>query len=256
MSSKASSTIGFERRFNHALNVEKDEFVQERTNSSTPRPPNMDNIVALNRGPLLPAQPPLGTVESADGGSVLDVRRAREFVSGHVPGAFNVPVSGSSFATKAAFILTADEPVAIYASSVEDAEEAARGLRSVGLFVLRGYLPHADATEKIDPIEIDELEKLFADGNVEVLDVREKSERDEGYIEGTRHLPYRLVRAFVDDLRGDRPVVTICTSGSRASIAASVLVANGIEAHPVLGCGVEDWAERGGTRVQFRRCGN
>jgi glyoxylase-like metal-dependent hydrolase (beta-lactamase superfamily II)/rhodanese-related sulfurtransferase len=256
MSSKASSTIGFERRFNHALNVDKDEFVQERTNSSTPRPPNMDNIVALNRGPFLAAQPPLGTVDSADGGSVLDVRRAREFVSGHVPGAFNVPVSGSSFATKAAFILTADEPVAIYASSVEDAEEAARGLRSVGLFELRGYLPHADVTEKIEPIEIDDLEKLLADGSVEVLDVREKSERDEGYIEGTRHLPYRLVRAFVDDLRGDRPVVTICTSGSRASIAASVLVANGIEAHPVLGGGVEDWAERGGTTVQFRRCGN
>jgi glyoxylase-like metal-dependent hydrolase (beta-lactamase superfamily II) len=30
MSSKASSTIGFERRFNHALNVDQDEFVQER----------------------------------------------------------------------------------------------------------------------------------------------------------------------------------------------------------------------------------
>jgi hydroxyacylglutathione hydrolase len=256
MSSKASSTIGFERRFNHALNVDQDEFVQERANSSTPRPPNMENIVTLNRGPFLGAQEPLGTIDSPDGASVLDVRRPRAFVAGHVHGAFNVPFAGSSFATKSAFLLTAEEPVAIYASSAEEAEAAAQGLRSVGLFELRGYLAHADASEKLEPIEIEDLERLVADGKVEVLDVREKSERDEGFIEGTRHMPYRLVRAFADDLRAEqRPVVTICTTGSRATIAASVLMAAGVEAHPVLGAGVEDWAERGGQTVHFRRCG-
>ena len=256
MSSKASSTIGFERRFNHALNVNEAEFVQERTSSSTPRPPNMDNIVALNRGPFLAAQPPLGTAESPDGASVLDVRRAREFVGGHVPGAFNVSLSGSMFATKAAFVLTADEPVAIYASTLENAEEAARGLRSVGLFELRGYLPHAEANEKLAAIEIEELGDVLANGNAEVLDVREKSERDEGYIEGTRHIPYRIVRKCLDDLPEDRPIITICSTGARASIAASVIAAAGMEVHPVLGGGVEDWADRGGSTVQFRRCGS
>jgi hydroxyacylglutathione hydrolase len=256
MSSKASSTLGFERRFNHALNLTEAEFVQERANSSTPRPANMDNIVALNRGPFLAAQPPLGTVDSPDGGSVLDVRTAREFVGGHVPGAFNVSLSGSSFATKSAFVLTADEPVAIYASTLEDAEEAARGLRSVGLFELRGYLPQAETNEKLDAIEIEELDEVLANGNVEVLDVREKAERDEGYIEGTRHIPYRIVRKCLDDLPEDRPIVTICSSGARASIAASVIAADGKEVRPVLGGGVEDWADRGGNTVQFRRCGS
>jgi hydroxyacylglutathione hydrolase len=259
MSSKASSTIGFERRFNRALELigdGEDEFVQDRVSASTPRPPNMDRIVALNRGPFLAAQPPLGSVESAKGGVVLDVRTGREFSAGHLPGAFNVPVSGSSFATKAAFVLTADEPVSIYASSIEEAELAAQGLSSVGLFELRGYLPHSDESEKLEPVEIEDLDKLLAEGTVEVLDVREKSERDEGYIDGTRHLPYRLVRACVDDLRTERPLVTICSSGSRAMIAASVLAANGIDAHPVVGGGVEDWAERGGQTVHFRRCGS
>jgi hydroxyacylglutathione hydrolase len=257
MSSKASSTIGFERRFNHALNVDEDDFVQERANSSTPRPPNMDNIVELNRGPFLAAQPPLETIDSPDGTAVLDVRRARKFVAGHVPLAFNVPFKGSSFATKSAFLLAADEPVAIYADSEEQAEAAAQGLRSVGLFELRGYLPHADTSETLEPIGIDELDGLVADGKVEVLDVREKSERDEGYIDGTRHMPYRLVRAFADDLRAEKkPVVTICTTGSRATTAASVLTAAGVDARPVLGEGVEDWAERGGQTVHFRRCGN
>jgi glyoxylase-like metal-dependent hydrolase (beta-lactamase superfamily II)/rhodanese-related sulfurtransferase len=258
MSSKASSTIGFERRFNRAVELVgrgEEEFVQDRAGSSAPRPPNMDRIVELNRGPFLGAQPPLGTVDSAEGSSVLDVRPAREFAGGHLHGALNVPVSGRSFSTRAAFVLTSDEPVALYASSLEEAEEAARGLHSVGLFEVRGYLPDAETSETLEPVEIEELSDLVANGPVEILDVREKSERDEGYIEGTRHMPYRIVRKCIEDLPEDRPIVTICSSGSRAAIAASVIAAAGIEAHPVLGAGVEDWAERGGKTVQFRRCG-
>ena len=257
MSSKASSTIGFERRFNHALNVDQDEFVQERTNSSTPRPPNMDNIVELNRGPFLGAQPPLGTVDSPDGGSVLDVRRAREFVAGHVHGAFNVSFSGSSFATKSAFVLTADEPVAIYASSPEDAETAAQGLRSVGLFELPATSPTPTRARSSTRSRSTTSRACWPTARSRCSTCARSHERDEGYIDGTRHMPYRLVRAFADDLRAEqKPVVTICSTGSRATIAASVLAAAGDRGAPVLGGGVEDWAERGGKTVQFRRCGS
>jgi glyoxylase-like metal-dependent hydrolase (beta-lactamase superfamily II)/rhodanese-related sulfurtransferase len=260
MSSMYSSTIGFERRFNHKLQLvggSVDEFVTETTASSSPRPPNMKRIVELNRGPLLAAQPPLAAVESPGDATVLDVRTTREFVAGHVEGAFNVPLSGSKFSTKSAFVLTADEPVVIHASSEDKAARAAAGLRSVGLFALRGFITEAQPVETMEAIEIEDLETLMAENSVEVLDVREKDERDEGYIVGTRHMPYRLVRSFADDLRGEgRPIVTICTTGNRASIAASVLQAAGIDARPVLGGGVEDWAERGGDTVQFRRCGN
>ena len=105
-------------------------------------------------------------------------------------------------------------------------------------------------------VDLDELDRLLEAGEVEVLDVREPHERDEGYIPGSRNIPYRLVREWADDLQGGKPVVTICTSGSRAVVAASVLATAGIEARPVLGAGVEDWAERGGDTVSFRRCGS
>jgi hydroxyacylglutathione hydrolase len=260
MSSMYSSTIGFERRFNHKLELvgrSVDEFVAETTAFSAPRPPNMERIVELNRGPFVAGQPPLDRAEPADGATVLDVRRTREFVAGHAEGAFNVPLSGSKFSTKSAFVLTADEPVLVHASSEDDAARAAAGLRSVGLFALQGFITEAQPAETMEAIEIEDLERLMAENSVEVLDVREKDERDEGYIVGTRHMPYRLVRSFVDDLRGEeRPIVTICTTGNRATIAASVLQAAGIDARPVLGGGVQDWAERGGDTVQFRRCGN
>jgi hydroxyacylglutathione hydrolase len=260
MSSMYSSTIGFERRFNHKLELVSrsvDEFVAETTTSSAPRPPNMERIVELNRGPFVAAQPPLGPAGPADGAIVLDVRRTREFVAGHAWGAFNVPLSGSKFSTKSAFVLAADEPVVIHASTQDEAARAAQGLRSVGLFALQGFITEAEPSETMEAVGIDELEKLMAGENVEVLDVREKDERDDGYIVGTRHMPYRIVRKLVDDLRvEERPIVTICTTGNRATIAASVLQAAGIDARPVLGGGVQDWADRGGDTVQFRRCGN
>ena len=260
MSSMYSSTIGFERRFNHKLELvgrNAEEFVAETTASSAPRPPNMERIVELNRGPFVAKQPPLEPAASTDGATVLDVRRTRDFVAGHMHGAFNVPLSGSKFSTKSAFVLTANEPVVIHASTEDEAARAAAGLRSVGLFELRGFVTEADPSESLQAVKIDELEDLMGRDDIEVLDVREKDERDEGYIVGTRHMPYRMVRSFADVLRGaERPIVTICTTGNRATIAASVLQAAGVDARPVLGGGVQDWAERGGDTVQFRRCGN
>jgi hydroxyacylglutathione hydrolase len=258
MSSMHSSTIGFERHFNHKLELvgrSADEFVSETASSSAPRPPNMDRIVELNRGAFVAVRPQLDPADG-DGVTVLDVRPTREFVGGHVEGALNVPLSGSKFATKSAFVLTSDEPVVIHASSPDEAVRAARGLNSVGLFELRGYLTDAEPGETMQPVTVEELDRLMAEDTVEVLDVREKDERDEGYIVGTKHMPYRMVRKLADDLRGERPIVTICTTGNRATIAASVLQAAGIDARPVLGAGVEDWADRGGDTVQFRRCGN
>jgi hydroxyacylglutathione hydrolase len=256
MSSKASTTIGFERRFNAAVAKDEDAFVADLTAGSAPRPPNMDRIVALNRGAFLGAPEPLGTTTHADGTLVLDVRRPELFAAGHPRGALNVSVTDSKFPTKAAFVIPPDASVAIRADSDEDAERAARGLRAVGVLDLAGRLVDAPGDERSQWVELEELDALLEDGEVTVLDVREKDERDDGYIAGSRHVPYRLVPAWIDDLRDAQPLVTICSSGSRAAIAASVLAAEGIEARPVLHGGVSDWAERGGDTVAFRRCGS
>jgi glyoxylase-like metal-dependent hydrolase (beta-lactamase superfamily II)/rhodanese-related sulfurtransferase len=249
-----SSTIGAERTGNRALRIPAvDDFIADALSKNQPRPPNMDRIVELNRGPFLGAPPQLVRVDRIDG-PVLDVRDAEAFAAGHLPGALSVPVTDSSFATRAAFLL-GDEPVVLQAVSTEQAEEAARGLRAVGVLELAGYVVDPPGeTERIDPIDLDELDDLLRAGTVDVLDVREQDERDEAYIAGSRHIPYRLLPALGDGL-GDRPVVTICTTGARAGIAASVLAARGVEVRPVLVGGVPDWTARGGRTIEFRRCG-
>jgi glyoxylase-like metal-dependent hydrolase (beta-lactamase superfamily II)/rhodanese-related sulfurtransferase len=256
MSASPSSSIGAERADNSALSVDDEqEFVAIALSSSAPRPPNMDRIVELNRGLFVGAPAPLETVPSPDGLTVLDVRPAERFAQGHVRGALNIPLLGSSFATRAGFLLKPAEPIAIHASSREDAEFAARGLRAVGFLELAGVLDRPATPATLDPIALDELERLFGRGEVRVLDVRESDERDDGYIAGSEHMPYRLVRICGEELGGGTPVVTICESGLRAGIAASVLASVGVTARPVLGCGIPDWQARGGRTIEFRRCG-
>ena len=93
----------------------------------------------------------------------------------------------------------------------------------------------------------------LAAGEIRLFDVRETSERDDGFIPGSTHLPYRNVRAAAENgLCDELPIVTICESGARAAIAASVLRSVGVDARPVLG-GIATWP---GETYSFRRCGS
>jgi hydroxyacylglutathione hydrolase len=255
MSSKASTTIGFERRYNHALRAGHDDFMAGATGPQPPRPPNMERIVDLNRGPFVGARPPLARLEAIpEGAIVLDVRPTPEFVAGHRPGAVGVPVAGSSFATKAAFVLP-ERPLVLHASDETEAQRAAARLHAVALFELAGWQP-GGGEQTLETVGLDELERLLADGAVQLLDVREADERDEGYVPGSRHLPYRTARAAAETgLLDGRPVVTICESGPRAAVAASVLQAAGVDARPVLDGGVTAWRASGHETCSFRRCG-
>lgn len=245
MSSKASTTIGFERRYNHALAESHDVFVAKAGGPQPPRPPNMERIVELNRGPFLPAQPPLVRVDDASPGGVLDVRPAHDFAAGHRRGAVNVPVSGSSFGTKAAFVLP-EGTLVIDATDEAEALRASRALQSVGIFDIAGWRI-GGGSERLEPVSIEELERRLAADEICLLDVREADEHDSGSIPGSHHLPYRLARqALENGLCDARPIVTICESGPRAAIAASVLCAAGLDARPVLDGGINEWRARGG----------
>ena len=102
----------------------------------------------------------------------------------------------------------------VLAARRREAEAAAR-LRAVGILELAGRL--LDPPRRSDCKGSSWTTSSGCSPRTRpVLDVREKDERDEGYIAGSRNIPYRLVRAWADDLRAAQPLVTICSSGSRA----------------------------------------
>jgi hydroxyacylglutathione hydrolase len=254
MSAERSSTIGRERATNHALDFnDVQEFVLVSASVSMPRPPTIGRVVALNRGPWVtrPEEP----VELAEHGeaTVLDVRPFADYTEGHVPGSISVPVDGTSFGTKAGFVLVPDERIVLHARTQEEALEAARGLWAVGIHELAGYVLQPPATETLATVDVSELERMLESADVQVIDVRESTERDSGYIPGSRNIPYRLMRKLgCGALDQSRPVVTICESGPRAAIAASLLKREGFDARAVANGGTTDF---GGAMVSFRRCG-
>ena len=254
MSSERSSTIGQERASNAALEYrDVQEFVLVSASVSTPRPPTTERVVALNRGPwfALPGEP--SELDDPGEAIVLDVRPFADHASGHIPGSISVPVSDGSFGTKAGFVLTAGEPVVLHASSRDQALEAAQKLWAVGILELAGYLVRPQATETLATVDTSELKELLDRTDVQVVDVREATERDEGYLPGSTNIPYRLLRKIAGGaLQRDRPVVTVCESGPRAAIAASLLQREGFDVRAVTGGGIADFT---GDVVSFRRCG-
>jgi glyoxylase-like metal-dependent hydrolase (beta-lactamase superfamily II)/rhodanese-related sulfurtransferase len=244
MSSKASTTIGFERRFNRPLALATVEaFVAESAAVSAPRPANMERVVALNRGPFVGAPSPVGELSGPGDARVLDVRPSESFLAGHIPGAINVPLSGGSFATKTGFVVPAAEPLVLHASTADEARKAVRGIQSVGFLALRGYVLSARTEARIEPVGVDELDALLA-YDAQLVDVREADEREEAPLPGSRHIPYRQIGSAAAELPRDRTIVTICESGARAAIAASILAAQGLDARPVAHGGFRDLRER------------
>jgi hydroxyacylglutathione hydrolase len=148
-------------------------------------------------------------------------------------------------------VLDPDEPVVLHASSAGEALAAAHRLWAVGVLSVTGYVVSAPVTETLATIGVPELKRLLEQDAVQLVDVREQSERDSGYIPGSRSIPYRLLRKSGSDaLDATKPVVTICESGARAAIAASLQEREGLEVRFVLDGGVRDF-----ELVGFRRCG-
>ncbi len=254
MSAERSSTIGREREANPALRFrDVQEFVLESASVSAPRPPTTEKVVGLNRGPWVarPAEPT--ELADAGGATVLDVRRFRQYAAGHLPGAINVPESGSSFGTRAGFVLVDGERVVLHAASRDEALAAARKLWAVGILDLAGYVLAPESPQTLDAVDVTELQELLDGGDVQVIDVRESTERDGGYIPGSKNIPYRLLRKLGPGaLERSKPVVTVCESGARATIAASLLQREGFDVRAVAEGGV---ATFDGDVVSFRRCG-
>ena len=165
------------------------------------------------------------------------------FAAGHLPGALNVPVSGTRFATKAAFVLDAGPVTSRRRTTDEAAARDPRACTRSAILDIAGLRPrrrHRDARARLDR----RARRAPRETGAELIDVREKDERDSGYIAGSRNIPYRLLALGEADLPRDKPIVTICETGPRAAIAASILAARGFDAHPVVNGGIDSWARR------------
>ena len=258
---KTSSTIGFERRHNKALAIaDEAEFVETAVSSLGDRPPNVEQIVALNRGPLVkdfgtpsPLTPHEVEQAVADGAVVIDGRTNEQFDEAHIAGALSTSAYDTGFATKVSRVAPDGAEIIVVAASDGDERHAAELLASVGMRV-RGFLEGgmtAWRTEErpVHRIELIDPEALAAriDGPSPpaVLDVRNAAEYAGEHIPGSLHIPYGDLAERLDELPRDRPIATICRGGKRSGLAASILQREGFADVVHVGQGVGVWRTAG-----------
>jgi hydroxyacylglutathione hydrolase len=235
------TTLGYERRTNWALRMASENEFVDRVLAGQPEPPAyfgaMKRQNAAGAAPLpvpsAPASNDAMHTAVADGALVVDTRPPAEFAARHYPGSLNVPLGGS-FLGWAGSVIPSDRDVVLVTSAAQRgaAEHAVRELRLIGIDRVHGVLPFDQlvpigaVAATIPSIPAAELSRLSRNGTT-VLDVRNRSEWDEGHVPGARLVPLPELAARIGELRGLGPIAVHCQGGSRSAVAASVLRASG-----------------------------
>lgn len=78
---------------------------------------------------------------------------------------------------------------------------------------------------------IKDIDTLFNDKNVTMLDVRTSEEFNSGHIDGFKNIPVDELRERLEEIEKNKPVYLICQSGLRSYIASRILEGNGFETY-------------------------
>ncbi|MDD2389822.1 MAG: rhodanese-like domain-containing protein [Desulfobacterales bacterium] len=242
MGAKRSSTIGYEKRYNAALQISnRHEFVRSLTTNMPPAPDHFSRCSDINRrGPSLvrtfPAPVPLtpeafSQKTTLDNTVVLDVRSYDAFGGQHVPESYHIDMGGN-FATFAGWTLPHGAAVLLVSDSAGQAQEAAVWLQRVGMDNISGFLDGGMFTwakaglpcRHVPQLSAEELYHAFSNRHDMVLiDVRSASEYDSFHIENAINIPAPDLRHRFRELDPERQTVLLCGTGHRSSLGASIL---------------------------------
>jgi glyoxylase-like metal-dependent hydrolase (beta-lactamase superfamily II)/rhodanese-related sulfurtransferase len=238
LSPKTSSTIGFERLSSSPASLGLEDFVSTVSSATPPKPPNLQSVVARNRGtlaeePVPPAELDAGGVGDAlvTGATVLDIRPADAFDAGHLETALNfAPAPGR--VTRAGWAAAPDEPLVVIGGGLPEARRFAEALYSIGLWRIVGVAgadPEGWRTAGL-PVRTAEswtlasLAEALLGGRVDLVDVRDEAEFATGHVPGSQPLPLHELADGRSAPRFQRdPVAVACAGGARAALAASLL---------------------------------
>jgi hydroxyacylglutathione hydrolase len=258
-----TSTIGAERAANPLLagDADEDTFVARLLAGLGTYPTYFDRLPAVNRaGPaVLDPWPQLRALDEVDvraalagGAQLVDVRPVDEFAAGHVPGSVSIELR-PQFQTWLGWMIDPDIPLAFVVSAGQDRAELVRQCVNVGYSTFSGELTGGvDAWIAAgDDLAVIPLVQPSAIGTGhEVLDVRQRTEWDDGHLPDAVHTE---LASLPDADVAAGPLTVMCGHGQRAMTAASLLARAGHGQLTVLDGGVDDWAAATGGRPERSR---
>ena len=246
-----SSTVGYEKLFNPALQFNEEQAFVDYILSEQPEAPKYFAMMKrVNKeGPEILGEATLPT--KIDTNALLDtvdqhivVDTSARFAEAHVAGTLSIQTK--YLAMWGGSILDYDQPVFLIASQRE-LPEAVRILRKIGMDRIKGFFDLDEvassglATANIPQKTAEQVAPDFKTGAVEMIDVRGLSERHEERIPGTQHSFLGKLLQNADQLDSTKTYVFQCRSGGRSMIAASIAKHSGIENVINLVGGIEAW---------------
>ena len=247
MMKETVDTLGNQKKINYALNgsLNKEDFIKELTYDLESPPEYFPSNVKLNQegyldfsSVLKQSLNPLSFIEFKnlinDNTVILDVRNQNEFKKGFIPGSIFIGLNGT-FAPWVGSIIKDISTKLLLVCDEGQEQEAIMRLSRVGFDNCLGYLAGGFSTwlnndckyETIETIDSDSLSKIIDDINL--IDVRKLSERDNGYLSASKSIPLDDFENELSEINSDEKNYIHCAGGYRSVIACSILKRSGYE---------------------------
>ncbi|MBA2175094.1 MBL fold metallo-hydrolase [Halobacillus locisalis] len=237
-----SSTVGYERINNWALQYDEESSFMDELLDGQPEPPKYFAMMKkLNKeGPSLVKDRAIQelSIEKIDDYRsedyvILDTRSKEAFKEGHLPGAINISYD-KSLPNWAGWTIGYDQSIVLI-SPLKDVSGIKKQLESIGLDDVVAVLDaekveNQSDLETYENITPRELEAQYR-GNDDyvIVDVRNQNEWNEGHIAGAERILLGELQENIDQIPSGKTPIVHCQSGKRSAIAASVLQANGFK---------------------------
>jgi len=256
------TTIGYEKKNNSYLHLEKDDFIQKQSTDELVVPRYFSKMEDLNlSGPPLLAElaypSPLSLEDFYEHLEmpevlVVDTRMPNAFAGSHIQKALNIWMGGTS--VYPGWLLDIEQYIIFVLEYSGDIDIVTPRLRRLGFDNMCGYLcggmnewqEAGKPFKNTGTMSVIELKNKLDNNEVQVVDVREPSEWiEDGYVEGTNRIFFADLPDRAASLSKDKPIAVTCSVGNRSSIAVSLLQKEGFaNVSNVLG-GMTAWTKLG-----------
>ena len=261
LGSVPQTTLGYERLFNPALQHKDEQSFVNWVLADQPEPPPYFAVMKQrNRDGWSPRPMPDGwgwapgealIKAIADGWQVVDLRGSRHYGAKHIPGSINIP-DGKSLVTYAGTVLRYDTPIAIIAEQgTHQLTPVLQRFAMIGLEI--SAIANKDGLDEalgvrtvaFKTVDADALARQLSTNGPRVIDVRGRSEWKDGHLPKARHIYLGDLAGEMASLPKDEPIVVHCQTGSRSSVAASLLLRAGYTDVTNFPGGVAAWMKAG-----------
>ncbi|HET9588637.1 MAG TPA: rhodanese-like domain-containing protein, partial [Anaerolineales bacterium] len=196
--------------------------------------------------------------QSEKGVAVLDVRHGRKFAASHIPSSYGIRVD-APLTTWAGWLIPFGSRLVLVGEDTDQISAATRQLIRIGYDDLAGYLeggidPWAREgypVENIPSMSVKELRERLdsvragSDPSLLLVDVRQRSEWEEGHIPGAIHFEAGRIAWEELPFPQDRPLGIQCASGNRSMSVSSVLRRRGYHNVIQVEGGINKWKRYG-----------